>query len=253
MVSLSEMPRHRPCELWPGSPSHPAMALEGREIHPAHVERRPSSRRLESRQACARAALVCLWRRLATAAAVSQQTDLQALRCPFCGGEPELLTGDNTWSQIGCKLCGAKGPEFMLNDTKALAGWNRRALLTAAAPAATQSKDARAQGDDLAVEFMQKFPTATVDRNHLGAWFHGAMQIGADMVCQEHQLIREQRDCLLAALKAIVETGDDCPACDRGVLRHPENGHWPTCPFGHAQIAIAAVAEAGADPQKEKS
>ncbi len=43
-------------------------------------------------------------------------------------------------------------------------------------------KDARAQGDDLAVEFMQKFPTAIVDRNHLGAWFHAAMQIGADMV-----------------------------------------------------------------------
>ncbi len=69
---------------------------------------------------------------------MSQQTDLQALRCPFCGGEPELLTGDNTWSQIGCKLCGAKGPEFMLNDTKALAGWNRRALLAAAAPVAPQ-------------------------------------------------------------------------------------------------------------------
>jgi len=54
-------------------------------------------------------------------------------------------------------------------------------------------------------------------------------------------VLLQQRDCLLAALKAIVETGDDCPACDRGVLRHPENGHWPTCPFGHAQVAIAAV------------
>jgi len=50
-----------------------------------------------------------------------------------------------------------------------------------------------------------------------------------------------QRDSLLFALKAIAETGDDCPACDRGVLRHPENGHWPTCPFGHAQVVIAAV------------
>ena len=44
---------------------------------------------------------------------------------------------------------------------------------------------------------------------------------------------------LLATLKAITETGDDCPACDRGVLRHPENGHWPECPFGRAQEFIA--------------
>lgn len=55
-----------------------------------------------------------------------------------------------------------------------------------------------------------------------------------------------QRDALLFALKAIAETGGrtgryDCPACYRGVLRHPENGHWPTCPFGHAQVVIAAV------------
>ena len=67
-----------------------------------------------------------------------------------------------------------------------------------------------------------------------------------DGITVEHTLsyVKEltmQRDCLLAALKAIVETGDDCPACDRGVLRHPENGHWPTCPFGHAQVAITAV------------
>lgn len=51
-----------------------------------------------------------------------------------------------------------------------------------------------------------------------------------------------QRDELLAALKAVVETGDDCPACDRGVIRHPENGHWPKCPFGHA-LAVIAEAE----------
>lgn len=44
---------------------------------------------------------------------------------------------------------------------------------------------------------------------------------------------------LLAALKAVSETGDDCPACDRGVLRHPENGHWPACPFGRAGVVIA--------------
>jgi len=58
---------------------------------------------------------------------------------------------------------------------------------------------------------------------------------------KDRDLAMEQRDCLLAALQAIVTTGDDCPACDRGVLRHPENGHWPTCPFGHAEVVIAAV------------
>lgn len=46
--------------------------------------------------------------------------------CPFCGGEPEMLNGDRRWSQVGCKRCFAKGPEFMLSDTKAVAGWNRR-------------------------------------------------------------------------------------------------------------------------------
>jgi len=46
---------------------------------------------------------------------------------------------------------------------------------------------------------------------------------------------------LLVALKGITETGEDCPACDRGVLRHPENGHWPACPFGRAQEVIATV------------
>lgn len=63
----------------------------------------------------------------------------------------------------------------------------------------------------------------------------------ADFVIEQATELKAQRDCLLAALKAITETGDDCPACDRGVLRHPENGHWPTCPFGHAQVVIAAV------------
>lgn len=65
------------------------------------------------------------------------------------------------------------------------------------------------------------------------------------MPTTERRLINalNQRDKLLAALKAVVETGDDCPACDRGVLRHPENGHWPKCPFGHALAAIAEAEE----------
>ena len=46
---------------------------------------------------------------------------------------------------------------------------------------------------------------------------------------------------LLAALKAVTETGDDCPMCDRGRLRNPEKTHWPECPFGRAQALIATV------------
>ena len=46
-------------------------------------------------------------------------------------------------------------------------------------------------------------------------------------------------DELLAALKAVAETADDCPVCDRGRLRNPEKTHWPECPFGRAQAVIA--------------
>ena len=44
---------------------------------------------------------------------------------------------------------------------------------------------------------------------------------------------------LLAALKAVTQTDDDCPVCDRGRLRNPEKTHWPECPFGRAQVVIA--------------
>ena len=43
---------------------------------------------------------------------------------------------------------------------------------------------------------------------------------------------------LLAALKAVSETGDDCPMCDRGRLRNPQKTHWPECPFSLAQAVI---------------
>ena len=44
---------------------------------------------------------------------------------------------------------------------------------------------------------------------------------------------------LLAALKAVSETGEDCPMCDRGRLRNPQKSHWPECPFGRAYAVIA--------------
>jgi hypothetical protein len=51
------------------------------------------------------------------------------------------------------------------------------------APAPQEKEpDARAQGDAMAVDFLEKFPDARADRNHLGAWFHSAMQVGAEMV-----------------------------------------------------------------------
>lgn len=51
------------------------------------------------------------------------------------------------------------------------------------APAPQEKEpDARAQGDAMAVDFLKKFPDARADRNHLGAWFHSAMQVGAEMV-----------------------------------------------------------------------
>jgi hypothetical protein len=51
--------------------------------------------------------------------------------------------------------------------------------------------------------------------------------------------LSEQRDELLKALKAVTETADDCPVCDRGRLRNPDKTHWPECPFGRALMVIA--------------
>jgi|SRR5687767_3304088 len=44
---------------------------------------------------------------------------------------------------------------------------------------------------------------------------------------------------LLAALKAVANTDDDCPMCNRGRLRNLQKTHWPECPFGRAQAVIA--------------
>ena len=56
------------------------------------------------------------------------------LPCPFCGGEPEILEGDERWCQVGCKNCSAKGTESMLDWDKAISGWNRRTLSPAHHP-----------------------------------------------------------------------------------------------------------------------
>lgn len=53
--------------------------------------------------------------------------------------------------------------------------------------------------------------------------------------------LRAERDGLLAALKAVVNTDDDCPVCDRGRLRNPKKTHWPECPFGRAQVLIGTL------------
>lgn len=54
--------------------------------------------------------------------------------------------------------------------------------------------------------------------------------------------LADQRDELLAVLKAVSKTDDDCPMCDRGRLRNPQKTHWPECPFGRAQALIDKVA-----------
>lgn len=48
-------------------------------------------------------------------------------------------------------------------------------------------------------------------------------------------------DELVAALKAVCNTDDDCPMCDRGRLRNPKKTHWPECPFGQAEALIARI------------
>lgn len=98
-------------------------------------------------------------------------------------------------------------------------------------------------------------------RRVLDKWISWFVRIDADKPCEVHDepqwtcafclfqilasviQVYEERDRLKAALKAITDTADDCPACDRGVLRHPENGHWPECPFGRAQAVIAKAEE----------
>lgn len=65
-------------------------------------------------------------------------------------------------------------------------------------------------------------------------------EISAPEAVANARLIASAPD-LLAALKAVSETGDDCPVCDRGRLRNPEKTHWPECHFGRAQAVIATA------------
>lgn len=51
--------------------------------------------------------------------------------------------------------------------------------------------------------------------------------------------LAEQRDKLLAAVKAIFAERWGCPMCDSGVLRNPAKTHWPECSFAQAEAVIA--------------
>ncbi len=142
-------------------------------------------------------------------------------------------------------------------------------------------KDARAQADDLAVDFIRKFPNAIVDRNHLGAWFHGAMQIGADMVRPEVERLRVrdehadeciesrnkrlseiavQCDTLRSALVGLVgvDGKDDLEQLEAAMrlMPAPAQDKAVTIDAIHALLSTlvdqSAVAEAGVDPQQEK-
>ncbi len=92
------------------------------------------------------------------AAPAPAQADL--LRCPFCGGGPEMLNGDGRWSQVGCKSCAASGPEFPDNDQKAIQGWNRRT-----------SAPAQAEG-------WQQIATVPTDGRRYLLWFTLSNYIG---------------------------------------------------------------------------
>jgi len=44
---------------------------------------------------------------------------------------------------------------------------------------------------------------------------------------------------MLEALKAIFREPYGCPFCDSGILRNPQKGHEPDCPFELARLAIS--------------
>lgn len=62
----------------------------------------------------------------------------------------------------------------------------------------------------------------------------------AQLTAEQAQWQQEEQ-ALVKALKAVTQTDDDCPVCDRGRLRNPEKTHWPECPFGKAQTLLAAL------------
>lgn len=55
------------------------------------------------------------------------------------------------------------------------------------------------------------------------------------------QLQQAERDRDAArVMVALLLTRKDCPACDFGKLRNPENvGHWPECVYGQAERWLA--------------
>lgn len=63
---------------------------------------------------------------------------------------------------------------------------------------ADHRKDARAQAEDHAGEFLQKFPLANVARGDLGGWFHFMMQVGGEMVRKESKTDRDAVERLYA-------------------------------------------------------
>jgi hypothetical protein len=63
--------------------------------------------------------------------------------------------------------------------------------------ASSPPKDARALADEYAADFLRKFPSAVVDQQHLAAWFHSMMGIGADMIRPvRRKTFRHGVDCL---------------------------------------------------------
>lgn len=61
---------------------------------------------------------------MATVASDAQGLDA-LLKCPFCGGEAEVLDNDKTWKALQCRAC-----DFVIERyapiQNAIAAWNRR-------------------------------------------------------------------------------------------------------------------------------
>jgi len=65
-------------------------------------------------------------------------TEPTLLPCPFCGGEPRMVSGGPGCTFIQCSICNASGDDG--SEEYAVEKWNCRAALTAALPVIERAK-----------------------------------------------------------------------------------------------------------------
>lgn len=81
--------------------------------------------------------------------------------CPFCGGEPEMISGGPGSHYVTCSGCGATTDDG--STERAIAAWNRRALTATPPPAKAgegeaQHSDKLRQGLQSAVDSINSRP-----------------------------------------------------------------------------------------------